>query len=248
MYRIVTVVVVCLVGAAFARGADSSLTYARRAQAELGPELWSQVIQIDSTSTAGRYPASFHALVFELADVLWFYTDSAGTESLSLRRGRVAEDKADLAPLLRAIDPGFTRWRVVTRDGLGAVAPRGELPNGCFIESLAALRVRREQGDAAADAQLLSYYVDTREGRLGHTVLTYAVDGGMEVLDPLERGRVRRFPAGFSGDALRLARALVGAAVAKARWVRVDDAPTRGGFFGGGAFAASGGLGDSNVW
>lgn len=217
-----------LVGAAFARGADSSLLDARRAQAKLGPGLWSQVIQIENTSPTSSYPRELHALVFELADVLWFYTSFDGTQSLSLRRGQTLADRADLSPLLRAIDPGFGRWRAVKGDRSMSVARRGGLPNGCFIECVATLRELRERGIAATNAQLLSYYIDTDKGRRGHTVLAYESSGGLAVIDPVSPEAVQQFFGAVAGDALKLARELVDARVSKARWLPFDLPAARG--------------------
>ena len=87
----------------------------------------------------GVRPRVLHALVFEFSGILWFYTDTDGTQSLSLRKGRLDEDKADLGPLLRDIEPGFTRWRALPEESKRAdVTTAEELPNGCFIESVAA--------------------------------------------------------------------------------------------------------------
>ena len=236
MSRLVLIVVCLLVGAANGRGADSfSLAAARRAQAELGPEIWSEVIRIENAAVLSAYPRTVHALVFELAGILWFYTASDGTQSLSLRRGRGAEDKADLSPLLRAIEPGFARWRVVPEGpGLPARTPRDDLPNGCFIDSVAVLRTRRERGDPAPGAQLLSYYINTSDGCRGHTVLTYATDSGIAVIDPAKPGSTRKFPAAVAADALSLAREIGGDHVVRARWLPFDlatspSAPVAGG-------------------
>src|SRR5438128_6171915 len=106
--------VLTVLAAAVARG-DSSLDFARRAQALLGPDTWSEVIQIGNASLSSTYPKKLHALVFEFAGLLWFYTDCDGTQSFSLRKNRLAEEKADFAPLLRDIDPGFLRWDVVAQ-------------------------------------------------------------------------------------------------------------------------------------
>jgi hypothetical protein len=215
-------VVVSLVGAVFAHGADSSLANARRAQAELGPETWSEVIRIENDAPASRYPRALHALVFELAGILWFYSDTDGTQSLSLHRGQLAEEKAGLAPLLRAIEPGFARWSVVPATASAPRARRGELPNGCFIESVAALRERLAHGAEMVGAQLLSFYVDVETGRKGHTVLACETAQGIEVIDPAHPAVVRRFSAELGADALRLARAFAGGDVAKARWVPLE--------------------------
>ena len=208
-----------VVGAAFARGADFSLATARRAQALLGPEVWSQVIRVENDARLSRYPRVLHALVFELAGVLWFYTETDGTQSFSLKRGRLAGDKADFAPLLRDIEPGFRRWSVAP-DG---DATPGELPNGCFIESVAALRERLARGGETMQPQLLSFYWDTPVGRLGHTVLTFATKNEVEVIDSVTPTRLRHFPAALAGDASALARAMCDGVVARARMVSLEE-------------------------
>ena len=213
---------VSLLAVVCAQGADVSLRNARRAQAELGAEFWSEVIRIENNSLASRYPRELHALVFELAGILWFYSDADGTQSLSLHRGRLAEEKADLAPLLRAIEPGFARWSVVPGGAGGPKGRRPELANGCFIDSIAVLRERLAHGAEIAGARLLSFYVDSKIGRAGHTVLTCETAQQIEVIDPLEPGRVRRFAVALGTDALALARALEGGSIVKARWVPLD--------------------------
>ena len=233
-----------VVGVALVRGADVSLETARRAQALLGPGVWSQVIRVENDAHASRYPRELHALVFELAGVLWFYTDTDGTQSFSLRRGRLTEEKADFAPLLRDIERGFTRWSVAP-DG---EATPGKLPNGCFIESIAALRARLERGEGVASAQLLSYYIETVDGRHGHTVLSFATSRGVAVIDPDRPKQTRRFSASQAGEALELARALDGERVAAARWVPVDLSVVRGGFFAGGGVAGFDDFGNAMAW
>ena len=233
-----------VVGAALVRGADLSLETARRAQALLGPGVWSQVIRVENEARVSRYPRELHALVFELAGVLWFYTDTDGTQSFSLRRGRLAEEKADFAPLLRDIERGFTRWSVAPE---GEATP-GNLPNGCFVESVAALRERIERGEAVASAQLLSYYIDTADGRHGHTVLSFATSRGVEVIDPDRPKQVLRYSASQAEGALQLAQALDGERVAAARWVPVDLSAMRGAIFAGGGVTGSDDFGTATAW
>ena len=233
-----------VVGAALVRGADVSLETARRAQALLGPGVWSQVIRVENDAHPSRYTRELHALVFELAGVLWFYTDTDGTQSFSLRRGRLAEEKADFAPLLRDIEPGFVRWSVAP-DG---EATPGKLPNGCFIESVATLRARLERGEAVASAQLLSYYIDATDGRHGHTVLSFATSHGVEVIDPDRPRHPLRYSASEATGALQLARALEGGRVAAARWVPVDLSVMRGGIFAGGGVTGSDDFGTATAW
>lgn len=200
--------------------ADDSLAQARRAQMMLGSETWSQLIRVENRAAESRYPRVVHALVFELAGVLWFYTDTDGTQSFSLHRGRLAQEKADFAPLLRDIEPGFARWSIVSEANANLAVQRAAdepLRNGCFIESLAALRARLLTGAPTSNPRLLSYYVPTAARRQGHTVLAFDGAQGVEILDPAQPKLRFVVPQERGGDALALARAFDGADVARAR-------------------------------
>jgi hypothetical protein len=208
-----------LLGGAVGLYADDSLAHARQAQAMLGRDVWSQVIRIENATRHSYYPRTLHALVFELEGVLWFYSDTDGTQSFSLQRGRLAEEKADIGPLLRDIEPGFTHWSVVPGAVGVAEAPSGPLPNGCFIQSVAASRAL---GVGAEHRQLLSYYVRTTSGLRGHTVLTYKVSGRLGIFDPEQPLYVQKFPETLGRDALTLARAVRGSDVIQARLFPLD--------------------------
>lgn len=197
-------------------GADRSLAHVRNAQALLGPEVWSQVIRIENKKPSARHHRIVHALVFELAQILWLYEPSEGTQSFSLHKGRLVEEKADFAPLLHAIHPGFTRWSVVA-DSATADENDGAVPNGCFIRSVVALRDRVLAGGEAVRPHLLSYYINTSTGQQGHTVLAYETGGQVEVIDVTQGGRRYNLPATLARDALKLARAMEGNRVAAAR-------------------------------
>ena len=196
--------------------ADESLLHARRAQALLGRDVWSRVVRIENRAP-DIYPRTVHALVFEFAGRLWFYCSANGTQSFSVYADRLAADKADFGPLLREIERGFTRWRTLPAAEVAA----GPLDNACFIESIAAARARLAKGGAVAQAQLLTYYVDTGGGRQGHTVLVYRENGALVLFDPADPRMDFSFPASQASDALALARAHEGADVAKARFLPV---------------------------
>lgn len=202
-------------------GAASSLGNARRAQALLGPEIWSCVVRVENTAARSAYPAVVHALVFEEAGLLWFYTDFDGTQSLTLHPDRLAEEKADFAPLLRAIDPGFVTYAILPDEATDPpVAWRAALPNGCFVESLAALQQHVRRGERIESARLLNCYVDTPAGEHGHTVLTYETPRGLFLLDPGRSPEPQPMPRAWANDALALAgAALQGSRVTRARWV-----------------------------
>lgn len=203
--------------------ATDTLKPARHAQALLGREVWSTLLRIENRAPSARYPRIVHALVFELAGILWFYDAAHGTQSFSLHRGRLVEEKADFAPLLRDIDPGFVRWTAVPAQ-MDHTAARAALPNGCFIESIAALRDRLAAGEAISSPQLLSYYQTDRGVRRGHTVLAYTSNGHVAVVDPAGDGAPQQFPAPLADNALQLARAVAGNDVAAARWVPLEPA------------------------
>jgi len=156
------------------RAPERSLVHARRAEALLGPGLWTRVIRISNRAEGGRYPPQVDALVFELEGVLWFYTDTDGTQSLSQLLRHAEQDKAALGPLLLHLNPGFTAWEdapVIDHEQLAEKTP---LPNGCFIESLVAM---------------------PGGGVHGHTVLQFRGNEGWIVIDPYRpKKRQRIFP------------------------------------------------------
>ncbi|MBL9209948.1 MAG: hypothetical protein JNL92_05745 [Opitutaceae bacterium] len=220
MFSCVRHAVVCL-ALATTLPAQSALENARAAQALLGPGVWSRTVTVENEARRSPYPKIVHALVFELAGILWFYTDADGTQSFSLHVGNLAAEKADFGPLLRAIEPGFTRWTETAPETVAWLPAGGgaTLRNGCFIESVAALRERMARGEVAEEPRLLSYHALTREGRVGHTVLSYRAGGRIEILDPARRERTFDFPVTAGKDPLVLARALAGRDVAQARYV-----------------------------
>jgi hypothetical protein len=210
-------VVGLLAGSALLRGSDS-LGHAQLAREWLGRETWAQVIEIENTARHSRYPRVVDAVVFEFGGLLWFYTDTDGTQSFSLHVGRLAEEKGDFGPLLRDIEPGFVRWRVV--DGAARGKPGGVLPNGCFIASIAAWRERTRRGVAMENPRLLSFYVAVTGGLKGHTVLVYSADGELHVIDTIEREvRASTWPESLAADPLLLAQRIEGERVARAREV-----------------------------
>lgn len=207
--------------------AQTSLDYARRAGALLGDGVWSQVIEIRNENRRSLYPETVHALVFELAGILWFYTDADGTQSFSLHRGRLAEEKADFAPLLRGIDPGFKRWTVLPAAGEPAVRGAG-LKNGCFIDSVVELRDRLARGARVSAPRLLSYYAKAGLGQEGHTVLAYDVDGRTEIYDPSRPQAQFAFPLKRGREPLALARSIDRREIVGARYLSLEAVPPPG--------------------
>ena len=214
------------IGLATSVAAQSRLENARHAQALLGPQIWSQVITVVNEARGSAYPKTVHALVFELMGILWLYTDIDGTQSFSLHRDRLAEEKADFGPLLKDIEPGFSRWSVASTTATRPRAQAEPLPNGCFIESVAALRRRLARGEAADNPRLLTFYVNSGLRKKGHTVLVYNVGEVVEVIDSSRPAQPLGFASQTGREALRLARALEGSAVVKARFHSLRELAT----------------------
>jgi hypothetical protein len=161
------------------------MRYAREASEMLGPTLWKRVICVHNTSAESRYPKTLGAVVFEMGGILWFYTSTDGTQSLSLRRGHAREDERDFGPLLIHIDPGLSRWDYDSQGPGTAKRKNAVPPNACFVQSIALLRLSLSAGMSADHARLLSYYVAYPDGLKGHTVLYLETDGGPTIIDPL---------------------------------------------------------------
>lgn len=201
--------------------ASTALDHARRAQAMLGGEVWSRVVRVENSSVWTAYPCTVYALVFELGGILWIYTAMDGTQSFSLETGKLAEDRKDFTPLLQAIESGFERYRVLPPSNRPVVTSDGErLPNGCFIESYAALRARMSSGEMLLYGRLLSIYADEGGIVKGHTVLFYQTPDGTFVLDPDAPAQPRWIAPELSADPMGIARTLYGdIAIVRARWV-----------------------------
>lgn len=152
----------------------------------LGPDTWSRVLKIENAAPTVRYPAQFYALVFEFEGVLWFYTESDGTQSLSQQVGQVRTDKQNYLALARGLHAGFTR----VTDGACDQPPLtalvdNKLPRGCFLYCMLNWR-RLETFGAPARGQLLTYYINTPTGSRGHTVLLYRYGKKHFLFDPAD--------------------------------------------------------------
>lgn len=180
----------------------SGLQSARSAQSLLGAETWSRILQIENSNRSSPYPKTVYALVFEFAGILWFYTEADGTQSFSLYKNRVNEEKADLSVGLRAIDEGFKRFTVMP--AASTTQSGKELPNGCFIESVVSGWKRFEAGEYVLEARLLMYYPKNKPS--GHCVFVYRTDRGVFVIDSSEAGGPRRIAAEWPSTPVALAR------------------------------------------
>jgi hypothetical protein len=202
------------------RSEADGLADALAARSILGPDTWSRVVRIENSAPIGflhrgSYPRVVYATVFEVSGILWFYTNRDGTQSLSLTTGTVARDEASPGSLFRAIDPGFTQWTWV---GESASPPRPRRPrNACFVESVARLLERMTAGSQTLSPELLLYYVDTPQGRLGHTVLVYGTSRGLAAEDPEVSAVPVAIPQEVGREPLALSTYLRGAPVAAAR-------------------------------
>ncbi len=231
MIRWLRALLVVLIALPLAAGEASprGLAHLLRAQQELGDAFWSSLIRSTAPDPDGRTDA----LVFEFSNALWFYRPAEGTQSLSRHWNNVAAERANLLPLLQAIDPAYVGYRELSAEERASVAPAtGELPNGCFVQSVGEAR-RLERSGRPIGGCLVSYYADTADGQQGHTVLTYEDATGRHVYDPAD-GTTSAAPRTFawSDEGLKLARELTPASLARrltkaakiALWGRAGDA------------------------
>lgn len=184
-----------------------SLETAFQARAMIGPGVWSRVLRIENEAPGhgSRYPAEFHGLVVAFEGILWLYTEYDGTQSLSRYAGRLEQDRADLGPLLREVEPGLARFEDVTDRrpfGILAVPP----PYHCFLASVARWQQLRGEANPPTRARLLAYYGEGR--RQGHMVLEYWRDGRRYVFDPERPAQHHELSLRLAEDPLKVARAL----------------------------------------
>jgi len=200
--------------------ADMSDAFAARAM--LSPDTWARVVRLDNSHPRGAwrgqmYPRIVYGLVFEFSGALWFYADEDGTQSLSRTLGTLDRDKADPGPLFRDIEPGISSWQWVD-DVPGPKGPASRRPpRVCFIDSLRALDQRRAVGGEADSPQLLLYYLNTRIGRLGHTVLLFRAGGALSVIDATQSDEVIRIPSYLGSDLRSIAEYLRNGPVSSVR-------------------------------
>jgi hypothetical protein len=144
---------------------------------------------VENVAEKSLYPPVVFALVFEAGSILWFYTDTEGTQSFSLHRDNLAAEKADFSQLLTAIEPGFQRYSIL--EDMPAVKNEliGPLPNGCLIESVASVQWLIDRGETIDRANLVSFYFELDGERKGHTVLAYENEAGAFLVDPTPRPR-----------------------------------------------------------
>lgn len=160
---------------------------AHQAATMMAEQGWATVIEIDNTRPNRVYGRKVFATVFEFNEILWFYFPREGTQSLSLYRGRTAEDRDSLGELLREIHPGFGAFRTSVGPDEPVPATDGRwapLRNGCLVESVHELRRLQARGMLLTEARLLMYYVREGVRRMGHTVLVYATPAGRFGWDP----------------------------------------------------------------
>jgi hypothetical protein len=178
-----------------------------QARAMLGPDIWSRVLRIENQNAGrvSRYPVEFHGLVVAFEGILWLYTEFDGTQTLSLYSGRLAEDQADIGPLLRAIEPGLERFVDVTDrppEQVSATTP----PYACFLASVVRWQKLRQDPVPPSRARLLAYY--PLGERQGHMVLEYWRGGRRYVFDPDRPGEEREMSRWLAEDPLKVAQAL----------------------------------------
>jgi hypothetical protein len=200
------------------------LENAQRARTLLGPGVWSRIIRVENSADHSVYPRTVYALVFELSGILWFYTDTNGTQSFSLHRHSLLAEKADFTPLLRDIELGFESYEIVpgdkTRERQGSKKP---LPFGCLIESVAAARALIDRGEPMQRVELVWFYFNAYRSLQGHTVLAYEGTEGAYLVDPAYPTRRLRVGEKLPDEPMVLAQSLkvAGLTILKARQLSI---------------------------
>jgi hypothetical protein len=216
-----------IVGTCFASAADG-LSDAVAARRLLGPDVWSRIARIENAPAHGLerrtpYPPTVYALVFEMSDILWFYCDADGTQSLSRRYGSVEADKADPGPLFRAISGKFGPWSWVDNSVDSVEAAAHAPPNACFIECIAELRRRSQLGKQTGLPRIFFVYEDTPTGRLGHTLLVFQSGYGLSAIDPDFSSTPKQIPARVGTEVRAISSYVIGRAVDEARELPIND-------------------------
>ncbi len=188
---------------------------ARRVHALLDEHQWAQLVRITNRMPTRVLPAVAWATVFALGDRLWIYLPREGTQSLSVFAGRLARDQADLSDILQRLHAGFVAHEVVAGDDsvlMGIemletmMAAGGELPNACFVRSVAWYQRLLALGAPVENAHLLLLYGGQGASRWGHTVLCFEADDGWFYWDPDSPAQARPVPGGEVDDDLATAR------------------------------------------
>lgn len=222
MKRIILLALIGLMSAtwASARG-DGRLRYAadeiaaRQVQAMLDGHRWAQVVRIENKRPNSTLPAEAWVTVFELGGRLWIYMPREGTRSLSVYRGRLARDKANLRAVLKHLEDGYAGHEVVVEDDRADAAmnlfaqtevTNDDIPNSCFVRSVAWFERLQGMDAPVEDAHLLLYFGGSGAARWGHTVLIYETLKGLFVWDPNEPESARPVDVTRASDALALAR------------------------------------------
>jgi hypothetical protein len=220
--RILSLLIVLAFASSARAAMPAGLKDAIAARSLLGADTWCRLVRIENTAPRGLfnrrdYPPVVYAAVFELSGILWFYTATDGTQSLSLTTRTVRADEASPGRLFLKVYPGFTRWSWV--EGPVSVPSGGPrtLANGCFVESISCLLARMASGQEVVSPRLLSYYVDTRVGVLGHTVLLFGTHRGLAVVDPEVSPRPLAIPAEVGDNPMALSAYIRGSRVSAAR-------------------------------
>lgn len=218
-----------VVGSAKTTAVPAGLSDAVAARAMLSADTWARIVRLDNTHPRGpwraqAYPRVVYALVFEFSGALWLYTDSDGTQSLSLTRGTLERDKVAPGVLFRAIEPGISSWEWVGGEPAPGNPASRQAPRACFLESLRALDRLLAGGGKAESPELLLYYLNTPIGKLGHTVLLFRSGGSLFAIDATVSDRPVKLSVYLGADPLAIAEYLREGPVSAARVLAIPGA------------------------
>jgi hypothetical protein len=175
------------------------------AQDILGPDIWSRVVRIERAPLEGdRRPAEMYGLVVAFADILWYYNEYDGTQNLSTHQGRLSADKANLAQLLREIDPALIRFTEETERPPPALMP-DMVPNACFLSCLRHWEMLQRSAHPPKRVRLIACFPPGSPTQ-GHMILEYRRGLRRFVFDPDRPTQQITIPFWVSGNPLTTAK------------------------------------------
>ena len=194
----------------------------RLARERVGAKTWSREVLLELREATDVFPREVAALVFEYQGILWLYTPYDGTRSLALLLAGARPERVNLAGIIRPQISTVLAVRTLADEG--RPEPGGHLRQGCFIDSLAALRREISTGAGIRRAALLCYYTLGDGMKGAHTVAFVETATERFVIDASRSATPIEVAEGRTRSAQSLAAAVAPwGEVTSARWLPVIE-------------------------
>ena len=214
-----TLLAACMAAVAPAFDAAGEVRLARE---RLGARTWSREVVLELGEATAVYPREVAALVFEYQGILWLYTPYDGTRSLAMLLAEARPDRVNLAGIIRPQLSTLVAVRGLPDDTRPVAV--GHLRQGCFIESLAALRREIASGAGIRRAALLCYFTLGDGMKGAHTVAFFETATQRFVIDASRSDVPIAISEGRARSAVSLAEAVAAwGNITSARWLPVIE-------------------------